>query len=152
MTLIKWNNGNKVNLSDRNYFPSLISDFFGTLPFEDLDFTPNRGRLPSVNISEDTNHYKIELAVPGMKKSDFKIEVENGVLTISSEIKSESEEKKEKYTRKEFMYSSFNRSFSLPESVNPEQIDALYIDGILSLNLPKKDEAKMKVAREIKIS
>jgi HSP20 family protein len=95
--------------------------------------------IPAVNIIENKDDYLISLAVPGMKKEDFKIDVEGNFLTISCE----KEEKKEiKHNRREFNYSSFSRSFNLPEEVNKEKIDAHYEDGVLKLNLPKKEEVK----------
>jgi HSP20 family protein len=92
------------------------------------------------------------MAAPGLTKEDFKINVENDVLTVSNEKKTETSEKNEKYTRKEFSYSSFLRSFTLPEIVDMEKINAGYENGILTLTLPKKEEAKPKSPREIKIS
>lgn len=94
----------------------------------------------------------IELAVPGLKKSDFKLDLDNQVLTISTESKEENEHKEENYTRREFGYSAFKRTFTLPDSVNDEKINANYTDGILSVLLPKKEEAKQKPVRSIKIS
>jgi HSP20 family protein len=108
--------------------------------------------LPKVNIKETADAYWVEMAVPGMKKSDFHIDLDNQLLSISTEIKQEEETKEDNYTRKEFGYSSFKRSFTLPESVNDSKINASYNDGILSIHLPKKDEAKQKPARTIKIS
>jgi HSP20 family protein len=108
--------------------------------------------LPKVNIRETADAYLVEMAVPGMKKSDFQIELENNLLSISSESKEESENQNSTFTSREFSYSSFKRSFTLPESVNDEKIEANYKDGILYVLLPKKDEAKKKPARSIKIS
>ena len=89
------------------------------------------------------------MAVPGLKKSDFQVDIDNQVLSISTETKEENEHKDGNYTRREFGYSSFKRTFSLPESVNDDKIDASYKDGILSFNLAKKEEAKMIVWGEI---
>jgi len=108
--------------------------------------------LPKVNIKETADAYIVEMAVPGLKKSDFRIDLDNDVLAISTEIKEESEQKNDNYTRREFGYSSFKRTFNLPESVNDEKINASYQEGILSILLPKKEEAKQKPARSIKIS
>ena len=94
----------------------------------------------------------VEMAVPGLKKSDFHLDLDNQVLSISTETKDENEHQEENYTRREFGYSAFKRTFNLPESVNDEKINANYKDGILSILLPKKDEAKQKPARSIKIS
>jgi HSP20 family protein len=92
------------------------------------------------------------MAVPGLKKSDFQIELDNQVLSISTETKEEQENQEENYTRREFGYASFKRSFTLPESVDEEKINASYSEGILNIHLPKKEEAKQRPARSIKIS
>ena len=98
--------------------------------------------MPSVNITENGNHYNVSLAAPGLKKDDFKIHIDGNMLTISSEKEEKKEEKDEKYTRKEYNYSSFSRSFTLPEDVKQDGIDAKYEDGILTLKLPRKEDAK----------
>lgn len=108
--------------------------------------------LPKVNIKETADAFMVEMAVPGLKKSDFHIDLDNQVLLIYTESKEENEHKEENYARREFGYSSFKRTFTLPESVNDEKINAKYIDGILSIILPKKEEAKRKPVRNIKIS
>jgi HSP20 family protein len=108
--------------------------------------------LPKVNIKETADAYFVEMAVPGLKKSDFQIDLENQLLSISTEVEEKSEEKEENYTRREFGYSSFKRSFTLPETVDEEKIKANYREGILSIHLPKKEEAKQKPPRNIKIS
>ncbi|MGA0557453.1 Hsp20/alpha crystallin family protein [Larkinella sp. VNQ87] len=92
------------------------------------------------NISEDETAYHLELAAPGLKKEDFEIKLNNNQLTISAKQEQKSEEKTEKYTRKEFSYSSFERSFRLPKNVNTEQIQAAYTDGILKIDLPKVEK------------
>ena len=103
-------------------------------------------KMPAVNIIENGNHYNISLAAPGLKKDDFKIGVEGNMLTISSEKEERKEEKEEKFTRKEYSYSSFSRSFTLPEDVNQDAIDARYEDGILNITLPRREEAKKVTA------
>ncbi len=108
--------------------------------------------LPKVNIRETADAFWVEMAVPGMKKSDFHIDLDNQLLSISTELKREEESKEENYTRREFGYSSFKRTFTLPESVDDSKINASYNDGILNIHLPKKEEAKQKPARTIKIS
>jgi HSP20 family protein len=111
--------------------------------------------LPSVNIAETNDSFNIEVAAPGMKRDDFKVELDNNVLTISSEVENKKEEKDKEgnYTRKEFSYQSFQRSFALPENkVEGEKIAARYADGILHITVPKKEEAKVKPARKISIS
>ena len=108
--------------------------------------------VPAVNITDNKDDYQVSVAVPGMKKSDFKIDVEGNMLTISSEKEESSEEKDARYTRKEYSYSSFRRSFALPEEVNQEKIEASYQDGVLKVMLPKKDEAKkLAVSKHIAI-
>lgn len=108
--------------------------------------------LPKVNIKENADDFVVEIAVPGLKKSDFHIDLDNQVLSISTEVKEENEQKNVHYTRKEFSYSSFKRTFVLPESVNDKKINANYNEGILSILLPKKEEAKQKPVRSIIIS
>jgi HSP20 family protein len=98
--------------------------------------------VPAVNITEQKDDYQVSLAVPGMKKDDFNIDVEGNMITISSEKEDSKEEKDKRFTRKEYSYSSFSRSFTLPDEVNKEKIDAKYEEGILKLLLPKKEEAK----------
>ncbi|MDC7999725.1 Hsp20/alpha crystallin family protein [Aequorivita todarodis] len=108
--------------------------------------------LPKVNIKETADAYAVEMAVPGLKKSDFQIDLDNQVLSISTEVEEQNEVKEENYTRREFGYSSFKRSFTLPETVDDGNIKATYNEGILSIHLPKKEEAKQKPPRNIKIS
>jgi HSP20 family protein len=108
--------------------------------------------MPAVNIKEDEKNYTLELAIPGMDKKDLKIDINEDVLTISSETKNESEEEKDGYKRKEFSYSSFCRSFYVPENVNRDKIGASYKDGILNIELPKMEEEKSKITKTIMIS
>ncbi|QAA82095.1 Hsp20/alpha crystallin family protein [Aequorivita sp. H23M31] len=133
-------------------FSSWIDEFFNRdWPAFSQNF--NAGiTLPKVNIRETADAYFVEMAVPGMKKSDFNIELDNKMLIISNETREEQETKEDNYTRREFGYSSFKRSFSLPETVEEDKIKAEYQDGILSLQLPKREEAKQKPPRNIKIS
>lgn len=105
--------------------------------------------VPAVNIIESKNDFKLSFAVPGMKKDDFHIDVDGNMLTISSEKEESKEENDSKYTRKEFNYSSFTRSFSLPEDVSKDNIQATYTDGVLHLLLPKKEEAKKTHTKNI---
>lgn len=141
MTLVKWNK------TKGPVFPNLLDNFIGN----DF-FTGEISNYMPVNISETTDNFIIELSAPGFKKEDFKIEVDNGSLTVSGEYKREKEDEEKTYTRKEFTYGSFKRSFNLPEIVNDERIDAQYKDGVLKLVLAKKEEAKPKPAKEIKIA
>jgi HSP20 family protein len=126
--------------------PSVFEDFFR--PWNDLFETTNSGffgrvlTMPAVNITENKDDFKVSLAAPGMKKSDFNIDVQGNILTISAEMEEKKEEKEENYTRKEYNFSSFSRSFTLPDEVNKEKIEATYVDGVLNLSLPKKEEAK----------
>jgi len=109
--------------------------------------------LPAVNVLDTANDYLVEMAVPGLKKSDFNISVDNLLLSISAEVKSEYENvDNENYTRREFGYSSFKRTFTLPGSVQTDKISANYDDGILKVTLPKREEAKKKPLKNIKVS
>ena len=117
-------------------FTSLIDDLFINQDWNHISTT-----VPAANIIEADDHFNIELAAPGKKKSDFNIELEEGVLTISSETETKSTEKDGSFTRKEFGYSSFKRSFNIPETVAADKIVASYKEGILTVSLPKKAEA-----------
>ena len=137
-------------------FPSFLDKFFegDLVDWNTWNFAGSNQTLPAVNVSENDNEYTIEVAAPGLKKNDFKINYENGRLSISSENKAEMEDKKDgRMMRCEFSYQSFQRSFSVPENVvNAEKITAKYDDGILHVMLPKREEVKPKPAKEIKIS
>jgi HSP20 family protein len=128
------------------YMPNLFDDDF--FPVQ----TTRTSSMPAVNIREDEKNYALELAVPGIEKKDLKIDINEDVLSISSETKNESEENKDGYKRKEFSYSSFCRSFYIPENVNRDKIEANYKDGILTVGIPKQEEEKSKITRQIKIS
>jgi HSP20 family protein len=104
-----------------------------------------------VNISEDDKGYTIELAVPGVAKDKFNLEIENDVLTLSSEQEKNKDEQKPNYLRREFSYQSFKRSFELPETIDQEQINATIDAGILTLSLPKKEEEIQKAPRQIEV-
>jgi HSP20 family protein len=135
-------------------FPALFDDFFK--PWNewfdnDTNFLGRQLHIPSVNITEDKDEYSVSLAVPGMKKDDFKIDVNGNMLTISCAKDETKEEKDKKYTRKEYSYSSFSRSFTLPDEVNREKIDARYEDGLLKISLPRKEEAKKTAAKQIAV-
>ncbi len=137
-------------------FGSLIDQFFNNDFFDwsNRNFSLTNTTLPAVNIKEDNDKFQVEVAAPGLKKEDFKIEVNHNMLSISSEKREEKTEGQEggTYTRREFSYQSFVRSFSLPESVDADKIEASYNDGVLVLNIPKKEEAKPKPARVIQIA
>lgn len=150
MTLVKFRNGSALSpfstISRPFNFPSFFSDTLERLwPDEEISW------MPSVNIRERVEDFKIDLAVPGMNKKDFNVEVEEGVLTITGERKEENVENNEKLTRREFHYGSFKRTFSLPESANPDKITANYNDGILSLTIGKREELKSKPKKHIAI-
>jgi HSP20 family protein len=152
MTLIKWKN-NPANVFDTfPAVPTLFNDFFEGMLNNDFMNREVMRYVPSVNIAERKNDFRIELAAPGYMREDLKIAHDNGVLTISSEKKDEKTNSDDRYTRKEFSFASFRRTFSLPEYVDAEKISAEYKDGLLTLTVPKKEEAKQKPAREIKIS
>ncbi|MGJ8735657.1 Hsp20/alpha crystallin family protein [Zobellia laminariae] len=130
-------------------FPSLMNEIFKPDWFGGMENTS--GNSPAVNIKDNEKSFDLELIVPGRKKEDFNIEVDNELLTISSEFKNEEEVKEENYTRREFRFSSFKRAFTLPESINVDAIKADYVDGILKVELPKKEEALPKPKRLIEL-
>jgi HSP20 family protein len=107
--------------------------------------------VPAVNISETKESYQVSLAVPGMKKEDFKIDIDGNMLTISSEKEETKEEKEKKFTRKEYSYSSFSRSFTLPDEVDKEKIEAKYDEGVLKIALPRRVEAKKDTSKQIAV-
>jgi len=136
--------------------PSLIDQFFGRDLMSDL-FEDNFTGIttPAVNIYENKDDYEIHVAAPGLAKDDFHIELDNRVLTISCEKEEKNEEKSDdgkRIIRREFSYTSFKRSFMLPSSVDGDKIKATHKDGMLLITIPKKEEAKIKPTREIKIS
>jgi len=134
--------------------PSLLEDFFSrdwadsTLANRNYGFT-----LPAVNVRETNDDFLLEVAAPGMKREDFKVELDNNILIISSNREENQESvNNESYTRKEFSYQYFQRSFSLPENkVEGDKISARYVDGILHITVPKKEEAKVKPIKQISI-
>ena len=140
------------NLRTRTSWPNLIDEFLNDSLMPRFFNWETGQNMPAVNISEGKDDYRIEVAAPGLKKEDFKISLDNNVLSISSEKEVKNETKEENVLRREFSYSSFSRSFTLPESVNGEKIKATHNDGILNIVVPKKDEAKIKPVRDIKIS
>ncbi len=146
MTLIKRNTD--------NWLPSIFDDMFKA---DWLDGGSSMNRIgtsvPAVNVSENDDFFTLEVAAPGKSKNDFNLELDNGTLTISSEERNEEEKKDDKgrFTRREFSYSSFKRAFSLPETVDVEKISAEYKDGVLVINLPKKEDAKVQAKRMIDI-
>lgn len=137
MTLVKFQ-GNKNRGVDH-----WVNDFFSPI-FND-SFLSDRftSRVPAVNIAETSDAYRIELAAPGLAKDDFKINVNGDVLTISAEKKSESKDENTKYSKREYSYTSFTRSFTLPDGIDHHGIDANYKDGVLNVAVGKKEEAKV---------
>jgi HSP20 family protein len=141
---------NIVKRNSANGFPIVMDQLFKDI----LGGTQYvQKAVPQVNIKESEQSFELELVAPGQKKEDFNIEIENDLLTISTEAKTEKIEQEEgKFTRREFRISSFKRAFTLPETVKADEINAAYKDGILTLTLPKKEEALLKAKRMIEIS
>jgi HSP20 family protein len=145
MTMVKFNSDDNKNGSIAGFnqvFDSIFNDTF----FSDRIIS----RVPAANISETADHYHIELAAPGLKKEDFKLKLEREVLTVSVEQLNQNQEQQRKFARREFSFSSFVRAFTLPESANVEGIQARYNEGVLCIDIPKREEAKM-ISREIEI-
>jgi len=137
-----------------NQLPSMFDRLFeGDLfDWSNRNFSLTNTTLPSVNIKENSDEFKVEVAAPGFEKGDFKLELNHDVLTISSEKQIENETKEdERYSKREFSYQSFTRSFTLPHSADSERIDATYDNGILFVSIPKKEESKPKPSRMIEI-
>jgi HSP20 family protein len=133
--------------------PTVFEDLFRPWNglFDNGGFFGRIMNMPAVNITEEKDEYKVSLAAPGLKKDDFKIDVDGNMLTISSEKEENKEEKDKTFTRKEYSYSSFSRSFTLPEEINKEKIEAKYEDGVLKIALPRKEEAKKPTAKQIAV-
>ena len=144
MTVVKLNNrpANGFNLLDNffNELPTFFKDDFGTKA---------QGFIP-VNVKETKDAYELEIVAPGFEKNDFNINLEKNILTVSVERKTETENKNEKQIRREYSYHSFKRSFTVDEKVDPEKIEAKYVNGVLTLNLPRKEEVKAS-AKEISV-
>jgi len=144
-----------IKRNETNWLPSVFDDMFKT---DWLGGTTNVNSIgtsiPAVNIMESEDGFNVAVAAPGMVKEDFNIELDNDVLTISSEDKKENEstDKNGRFTRKEFSYRTFKRAFSLPDSVDNSKISASYNNGVLEIALPKKEEAKVQAKRLIDIS
>jgi HSP20 family protein len=130
---------------------NVFDDFFGGDIFA-IPFFNSTSSVPSVNVKKTQDEYNIEVAAPGLNKNDFKVEVHNNVLNISYEKKDKHEDKENGYTRQEFCYSNFKRSFAIPRNeVDESKIDASYKDGILKITLHKREEVKPKPAKMIEI-
>lgn len=133
---------------------NFFNDFFNRdwMDWTNRNFSNTNTTLPSANIKESADGYEVDMAAPGFEKKDLKIDLNNGVLTISSEKKVENETKKgQEFTKREFSYQSFSRSFTLPNTVDSEKITAKYDNGILKVVIPKKEEVKPKPAKMIDI-
>ena len=141
-----------------NYWPSLpgfFNDFLNRdwYDWSNQNFSLTNTTIPSVNIKETDNEFVVEMAAPGMEKHDFKIDLNNNILTISSEKQAENKVGDgQNVTRREFSYQSFSRSFTLPVIVETDKITAKYTNGILTVNIPKREEAKPKPLKQIKVS
>jgi HSP20 family protein len=143
MTIVKWKNpffnGQlEKPVGFNSPFTGVFEDLFGDAYFKN-DFAAH---VPSVNVSKEKEELHLELSAPGFSKEDIKVEVENGLLTISGSHKVEEENKEKTYYRKEFSYGSFKRSFNLPDEYNAENISARYENGVLKLVVPKKEEIR----------
>ena len=152
MTIVKWKRPSENGQANRpiiynSPLSGLFENFFG----DDFLSKEYAQFVPAVNLSEEEGKYNVELSAPGFEKNDFKIELNERILTVSGKHQEEKEMKEKTFSRKEFNYGSFQRSFSLPEEINEEAIDAQYENGILKITLPKKAQEK-KTVKEIKIS
>lgn len=145
MTLVKFNNDKRNNALMPGF-----SDIFDS--FLNDSFLSDRmvSRVPAANIGETSDEYHVELAAPGLKKEDFKVNVDDKVLSISVELQHENTEHNKKFNKREFSYSSFVRSFTLPDTADDSRIEATYNDGVLKINVAKREEAK-SVSRQIEI-
>lgn len=149
MSLIKFNSRNRLfpswnNDSLKSYLSS--DDFFNT------DFFDEDSLMPAMNVKEHDKDFEIEFAAPGFSKKDFDVIIDNNMLYVSGEKKHDQEQKEDGYTRKEFSYNSFKRSLHLPKSVKADQdVKATYKNGILKLNIHKKEEAKAQAKKVIEV-
>ncbi len=149
MSLIKFNNRQRL-------FPSWtnegLKNFLSSDDFFNNDFFEEDSLMPAMNVKEHDDDFEIEFAAPGFSKKDFEVTIDDNILNVCGEKKHEAEEKEEDFTRKEFSYNSFKRSMTLPKSVNTDQeVKATYKNGILKLNLLKKEEAKAKQPKKVEI-
>ncbi len=149
MSLIKFNNR-------RRLFPSWtnegLKNFLSSDDFFNNDFFEEDSLMPAMNVKEHDDDFEIEFAAPGFNKKDFEVTIDDNILNVCGEKKHEAEEKEEDFTRKEFSYNSFKRSMTLPKSVNTDQeVKATYKNGILKLNLLKKEEAKAKQPKKVEV-
>ncbi len=138
MTLVKFNpkSNNSLMPGFSDVFDSILNDTF----FSDHMMT----KVPAANISESADHFHVELAAPGLKKEDFRLKLERDVLSISVEQVNDDQQQKRNYAKREYSYSSFVRSFTLPESADQNGIEAKYTDGVLRIDVSKREEAKIQ--------
>jgi len=153
MSLVKFRRRPFGNLVTQDFFD--LDDFFDNRWASNMlpdDFWNGKSGEPALNIKETDDNFEIELAAPGFAKKDFEVTIEDGCLNIKAEKEHSDEEKEEKFTRREFSYSSFQRSLQLPDTVKDEDIKAKYNDGILSFKLTKKEEAKKLAPKKVEIA
>ena len=136
---------------NRNYVPAYWDDFFNDRFYKQINTAGSQSHSPAVNVIEDETSYRIEVAVPGVKREDFNIELEKDVLTISTELKESKEDQTPNYLRREFNFQSFKRSFQLPDTVDQENIQASHEAGILTVNLAKREEVVEKAMKQIEV-
>jgi HSP20 family protein len=136
---------------NKNYVPAYWDDFFNDNFFNGFNSGSRHTHSPAVNIVEDDKEYRIEVAVPGVARKDFSIDLNDDVLTISSEQKSDKKDENRRYMRREFSYSTFKRSFQLPDTIDQDHIKASHDAGILNIQLPKKEEVVQKAPKQIEI-
>lgn len=146
MTLVKFNSDKRNNGSLMPVFNDVFDPIFNETFFNDR----LTSRVPAANISETEDHFHVELAAPGLKKKDIKLNLDRNVLSISAEQRTENGDQQKNYSKREFSYASWVRSFTLPESADAENIEAAYTDGVLKVDIAKREEAKM-VRRQIEI-
>jgi HSP20 family protein len=152
MSIVKWKGHSDNNLPVAKMVPAVFSDFFDSFFGNELLLgNDSLSWVPAVNVYETDSEFNIELAAPGLGKDDFRVEVDNNVLSISGERKEHKKDEQTHYSRREFSYGSFKRSFNLPQIVDTEAIMANYENGVLKLVVPKKEEAKRKPVKEITI-
>ena len=147
MSLVKWNQPSKL-LGRRNWIENFFAEADDFLKNWDWD---RESSVPAVNVREEKDAFLIDVAAPGMKKDDFKVEFEKGVLMISGKTETRKEEKTDTFQRKEFSYADFKRSFWVPDNVNADQITAVYEDGLLKLKLPKLTTMPEDKGKTIKV-
>jgi HSP20 family protein len=139
-----------VKRSDWPRSSSMLADLFDNDRFFSSPWLGARN-APAVNIKENEKNYEVELAAPGYDKNDFTVSIDHGLLTVSAERREEKENKEDNYTRREFGFSSFSRSFKLPTNTNEENVDAKYVDGVLKLTIEKINEPDAKPRKQISI-